>query len=139
MDLGLGWMKKLEEPAYAAFRIVAGALYLPHGMQKLLGAFGGMPPNGASADFSKQPQIWIGGFLELTCGALVALGLFTRPAAFLASGTMAVAFWQFHFQADAPLPVQNGGELAVLYCFAFFAIAAKGPGMLALDGLFRRK
>ena len=80
-------------------------------------------------------QIGVGGVIELVCGALVALGLFARPAAFLASGTMAVAYWQFHFKPHgwSWLPMINQGELAVLYCFVFLAIAAAGAGKLSVD------
>src|SRR5690349_21096393 len=83
---------RVEAPAYAALRIVAGALFSFHGMRKIFGwlAQGPMPEVGS--------QIWVGGIIELVCGALMALGLFTRPAAFLASGTMAVAYLQFHWR-----------------------------------------
>ncbi|MCG3135472.1 MAG: hypothetical protein HMLKMBBP_03128 [Planctomycetes bacterium] len=117
----------LAEPAYAAFRMLVGAMFAMHGAQSLFDVLGnahGVPPTGS--------QIWVGKIIELGCGTLVAIGLFSRYAAFLASGTMAVAFWQFHFKKAAPLPIENGGEMAVLYCFAFLVIATKGSGILAL-------
>ena len=85
-----------------------------------------------------NPQIWIGGLIELLGGAWVAIGLYTRPAAFLASGTMAVAYFQFHWRFALAggrwIPALNQGELAVLYCFLFLFIAARGGGVASLDG-----
>lgn len=135
----------------ALLRIVAGALFAFHGMQKLFG----WPP-------SEHPrpemwsQMWIGGVLELSCGALLFFGLFTRLAAFLASGEMAVAYLQFHwklfdfkpetgFQWLGPKfdnsfwPVVNEGELAVVYCFLFLYFVFAGPGRCALDNLRHRR
>jgi putative oxidoreductase len=117
--------------AGAALRIVAGAMFAFHGAQKILGVLAahGQPPVGS--------QLWIGGIIELVGGILIALGLFTRPAALLASGTMAVAYFQFHWKlafADAKfLPTVNGGELAVLYCFVFLVYAVSGAGAYSLD------
>lgn len=122
---------RLEEAAFAALRIVAGVMFSFHGMQKLFGwaAAHASPPVGS--------QLWVGGLLELTCGLLIAAGLFARPAAFLASGTMAVAYTQFHwrfaFDANKWLPTVNKGELALLYCFLFLFIAAHGAGQTSLD------
>jgi putative oxidoreductase len=117
------------EHAYALLRVVAGAMFTFHGVQKIFGVLTDeQPPVGS--------QLWIGGVLELVCGAAIALGLFTRVAAFVASGMMAVAYFQFHwdFQLDAGFfPTVNGGELAVLYCFLFLYIACKGPGRCSLD------
>src|SRR5690606_11924392 len=82
-------------------------------------------------------QLWIGGVIELVCGLAIALGLFTRPAAFLSSGTMAVAYTQFHWKlrggADF-FPAVNEGELALVYAFVFLYVACKGAGMWSLDG-----
>jgi putative oxidoreductase len=99
-------------------------------MQKLLGFPGEMPP-GAPAFV-----IWIAGPIELFGGILVMVGLFARWAAFLASGLMAFAYWLGH-GTHALLPVINRGELAVLYCFVFLYVAARGPGMWSLDGMRR--
>jgi putative oxidoreductase len=127
---------RLDSAAYAALRIVAGAMFSCHGMQKILGWFA------TSARPAIGSQAWIGGIIELSCGILIALGLFTRPAAFLASGTMAVAYFQFHwklaFAAGKWLPIVNKGELAVVYCFLFLFIAAHGAGAPSLDRRFRR-
>lgn len=123
--------------AYAALRIVSGALFSMHGMQKILGFF----------DAPMRPafptQLWFGGVIELGCGVLIALGLGTRPAAFLASGTMAVAYAQFHwklaFAKLAWLPIVNRGELAAIYAFVFLAICARGAGLASLDGWLAKR
>ncbi len=131
MDRPMKILARWEEPAYAALRMVSGALFLFHGAQKVLGWPAGRPP---PAVFS---QLWIGGGIELVGGALIAVGLFTRSAAFLCSGTMAVAYLQFHWKLALGglrwLPLVNQGELAVLYCFVFLFIAARGSGIVSLD------
>lgn len=110
---------------YAALRVVAGFLFLWHGVQKLF-AFPS-PMTGA------PPFIIYGaGPIELVCGVLVMVGLFTRWAAFIASGEMAFAYWIGH-GTKALLPLQNQGELAVLYCFIFLHISAQGAGIWSLD------
>jgi putative oxidoreductase len=121
------WLSSWSGPIYALLRIVVGLLFLQHGTQKLFG----WPPGGHG---SPEPwtQMWIGAVLELTLGVLVAIGLFTSIAAFVASGEMAVAYFQFH-QPKGALPVQNGGELAVVYCFVFLYIAAHGAGKWSAD------
>jgi putative oxidoreductase len=125
---------KLQAAAFAALRIVAGALFMVHGTQKLFG-FPPMPPGMPHVELASQ--IGIGGIIELVCGALIALGLLTRPAAFLASGTMAVAYFQFHWKLHFEhlqwLPSVNMGEPAVLYCFIFLMFAAMGGGLYSLD------
>jgi putative oxidoreductase len=122
-------LSKFEAEAYALLRIVAGALFAVHGAQKVLGFLGPSKPM-----FS---QLWFGGVIELVGGVLIALGLFTRWAAFIASGTMAVAYLQFHWKGNFAgwswLPMVNKGELAVIYCFVFLLIALRGPGSWALD------
>jgi putative oxidoreductase len=107
--------------------MVAGFLFLWHGMSKLLGI--PEPPPAEAPAFI----IWIAGPIELIGGALVMIGLRTRWAAFLCSGLMAAAYWMGH-GLKAVLPVQNQGELAALYCFVFLFIAAAGPGMWSIDG-----
>ena len=130
------FVSRLEGSAFAALRVVAGAAFAVHGAQKIVGwpAAASMPAPGT--------QLWFGGLIELGCGALVALGLFTRFAAFLASGTMAVAYIQFHWRlnfADSKwLPSINKGELALIYAFLFLFIAAHGGGALSLDGVRKR-
>jgi putative oxidoreductase len=118
-----------REVAYALMRFVLGALFICHGAQKLFGAFGE-----AAAD---KPLMIAGGVIEFFGGILIAVGLMTRGAAFLASGMMAVAYFMSH----APKgfwPIVNGGEKAVLYCFAFLFVAAYGGGMYSLDAVVRR-
>ena len=127
---------RIETPVYAALRIVAGAAFSFHGVQKIFGWLGqGHAPSVGS-------QLWVGGIIELVCGTLIALGLFTRPAAFLASGTMAVAYLQFHWKlafADWKwLPAINKGELALIYCSLFLFIFARGAGSASLDGRLAR-
>jgi putative oxidoreductase len=117
-------------------RIVAAFLFALHGMQKLFGFFGGMGGQGGVAAFPSLP--WWAGVLELGGGLLLLLGLFSRPVAFLLSGQMAVAYFKFHFPRGF-LPVANGGELAVLYCFIFLYFFFAGPGPLSLDGVIRKK
>ena len=87
-------------------------------------------------------QIWVGGVIELVCGVLIALGLFTRYAAFLASGTMAVAYAQFHwkFAFDREFfPAVNGGELAALYAVVFLFMACHGAGAFSVDALLAKR
>jgi putative oxidoreductase len=122
---------KLQGAAYAALRIVSGALMALHGAQKLLGF-----PDPAHK-IAIGSQLGLGGIIELVGGILVALGLLTRPAALLVSGTMAVAYFQFHWKLAMDhwrfLPAVNQGELAVVYCFVFLMFAATGAGMHSLD------
>ena len=112
-------------------RILAGIMLASHGAQKVLGAFGGIPP-GAPAWI-----IWIAGPLELAGGILLVLGLFTRVTAFVCSGLMAVAYFYGHARQGF-WPKVNQGELAVLYCWLFLYLSARGPGAWALDNLWRR-
>lgn len=116
-------------------RVVAGFLFIQVGGMKLFGWFGGMP-GGATAAFPSQ--IWFGGVLEVFGGLLMILGLCTRPVAFVLSGEMAVAYFQFH-QPRGLFPIQNHGELAVLLCFIFLLFAAQGAGPWSLDAAWRRR
>jgi putative oxidoreductase len=111
---------------YALTRIVVGFLFACHGAQKLFGAFGGIPAE-------MNALIFAAGVIELAGGALIAVGLFTSYAAFLCSGTMAVAYFGFH-QSRALFPIENGGEPAALYCWVFLLIAASGDGMWSVGG-----
>ena len=112
---------------YAALRIIAGLAFAQHGAQKLFGLLGGKP-------VALTSQYGLAGIIEFVGGILIALGLFTSPVAFLASGEMAWAYFQSH----APKgfwPIQNGGELAVLYCFIFLYLCAVGSGKLSIDSI----
>ena len=109
-------------------RVLVGVLLACHGAQKVLGVFGGVPA-GTPAFI-----VWVGGMIELVGGALMAVGLFSRGAAFLMSGLMAAAY----FMAHAPQgfwPIRNGGELAIVYSWLSLYLAAHGPGAWALDNL----
>jgi putative oxidoreductase len=115
---------------YVALRVVAGLAFAQHGAQKLFGVLG------AQGAVELMSQRGLAGVIEFLGGILIALGLFTSPVAFLASGEMAWAY----FQAHAPRnfwPIQNGGELAVLYCFIFLYISAIGSGKLSIDSIRR--
>ena len=126
------------ESAYFLLRAVSGLLFMQAGGMKMFDWFGGIP-----AEFGGHPaawsQAWIGGALEFYGGLLVLLGLFTRPVAFILSGEMAVAYWQFHFKPEAFWPIENKGEPAVLLCFIFLFIAAYGGGRWNLGALIRKK
>jgi putative oxidoreductase len=118
-------------------RVVSGLLFMQAGGMKILDWFGGVP-----VQYGGHPkmmsQTWIGGVMELVGGALVMGGLFTRPVAFLLSGEMAVAYFQFH-QPGGFWPIQNHGEPAVLFCFIFLLFAAQGAGPWSLDAILRRR
>ena len=119
-----GWSSR----ALAALRIVAGLLFLAHGVIKVFGF-----PAGAEPGQQELLSLFgIGGVIELITGLLLILGLFTRPAAFIASGQMAVAYWMFHFPSS-PYPAVNGGDAAILYCFIFLYIFTAGPGAWSID------
>lgn len=108
-------------------RIVFGLMFMPHGAQKLFAVLG---REEVAATFS---QIWFAGVLEFFGGLLVVLGLLTRPVAFVLSGLMAWAYFQVHV-GQAFFPIENGGELAVLYCWFFFLLAFAGSGAWSVDG-----
>ncbi len=111
-------------------RIVAAAMFMLSGTMKIFAFPAGMPPDGGTAAFGTQ--IWIGGMLEVVCGALLLVGLFTRPAAFLMAGQMAVAYFQFHFPQGF-WPTLNGGVTAVIYCFVWLYFSAAGAGPWSID------
>jgi len=129
-------MKRAIEATYFLLRVVSGFLFMQSGAVILFGWFGGMP--GASSPPPLMSQTGIGGILEFFGGMLVLLGLFTRPVAFILSGMMAVAYWQFH-APQGGWPLQNQGMPAVLFCFIFLYITARGGGDWSLDALLRRK
>jgi putative oxidoreductase len=119
------FMKAYDGQTYAALRIVTGLLFLWHGSQKLFGFPSDVPEAPAFV-------LYVAGPIELVGGLFVAIGLFTRWAAFLCSGLMAAAYWMAHGTKHL-FPMLNGGELAALYCFVFLFIAARGGGMWSVD------
>ena len=125
-------MSRLAGATHALLRIVAGLLFICPGAMKLLGWFGGMPPG-----VPMTPLLVAAGWIELVGGALILLGLFTRPVAFITSGEMAVAYFIGHFPHGF-WPIQNHGEPAVLFCFIFLFLSANGAGPFSLDSLMAR-
>jgi putative oxidoreductase len=123
-----------SEIAYFILRVVSGFLMMQSGAVILFGWFGGMP---GGAKVQLMTQSGIGGIIEFGCAVLVLIGLFTRPAALLLSGTMAVAYFQFH-QPHATWPLQNQGLPAVLFSFIFLYIAAAGAGRWSVDSQMRK-
>lgn len=122
------WFSRWSPALLGLLRIVAGLLFLAHGLVKLFG----FPPGAEPGVQPIASLFGVGAVIELVTGALIALGLFTRPAALVASGQMAVAYWMFHAPAG-PYPVLNGGEPAILFCFVFLYVAAAGPGAFSID------
>jgi len=114
-------------------RIISGLIFLEHGTQKFL-SFPAGEMAGMGWRFA-HPGAYAG-IVEIVCGLLIAIGLFTRPAAFLASGTMAVAYWMVHAPQNL-FPVNNMGDAAILYCFIFLYLVFAGPGPLSLDARLR--
>lgn len=115
--------------ALAALRIVGALIFMEHGTQKLFG-FPAPPQSGLPPAFS---LFWIGAILELGGGLLILLGFFTRPVAFILAGEMAFAYWMFHAPRNV-YPLLNGGDAAILYCFAFLLLVFTGPGAWSIDG-----
>ena len=124
-------LNRWADPIYSILRIIAGLMFLCHGLDKILGTFSGKTAG--------QPLMVAGGWIELVCGALIALGLVTRIAALIASGEMAVAFFMMHASRGGLIPYVNKGELAVIYCFVFFYIFFRGPGLWSIDSLMDRR
>jgi putative oxidoreductase len=118
-------LAEFQEQAYALFRIVFGFLFIWHGAVKLLN----FPQEFA---YPLNGLMYAAGGIELIGGALVMIGLLTRPAAFICSGTMAAAYWMAHGMKGF-WPIMNGGEMAIMYCFAFLLIATRGAGMWGVD------
>ena len=128
--------RSLASYTRSVLRIVVGFTFSLHGMQKLLGFFGGVDGKGATVHFGSL--FWYAGALELVGGLLIVLGLFTSPVAFILCGEMAVAYFKAHFPHGF-LPLVNHGELAVLYCFIFLYLCFAGAGPLSLDALLFKK
>lgn len=121
--------------ALAALRIMSGLLFLAHGTQKFLSFPGG---ERAGSGLALDNPGAFAGIIELVAGALIALGLFTRPAAFIASGTMAAAYFLAH-APQGTYPVNNGGDAAILFCFVFLFLIFSGPGALSLDSVMGKR
>ena len=115
---------------HGALRIGAGLLFMQHGLQKLLGWFGGVGPNGASVQL--MSQFGLAGVIETFGGLLIVLGLLTRPVALLMALEMLVAFFQFHFPRGG-FPIENGGEVPLLYMLVWLFFAGNGAGPFSLD------
>ncbi len=127
-------LERHRPTALAGLRIITGLMFMQHGTQKIFSF-----PAEARGPFELMSQMGIGGVLELVGGALIVLGLFTRPVAFLLSGMMAVAYFQFHAMTGGLFPMVNGGELAALYCWVFLYLVFAGPGALSVDGILAKK
>ena len=129
---------RAEPIVYNALRIIAGAMFMLHGMQKTFGLW--LPPGMDSAHLSTQLQV--GGYIELVTGIMIAFGIGTRAAAFLASGQMAVAYFQFHWKFafdERILPIVNHGDDSVLYCFVFLLFTVRGAGAASLDAVLGKR
>jgi putative oxidoreductase len=124
----MGFLNRYSPQILGVLRIVVGLLFLEHGMAKLLH----FPVVPMFANGPLSPMLLASGIVELAGGALVALGLFSRVAAFICSGQMAVAYFIVHFPQGF-YPILNGGELAIVYCFTFLYLAAAGPGAFAVN------
>lgn len=126
----MGFLGRWSEQIYAILRIVVGFLFACHGAQKLFGWLGGQQVS--------EPLMILAGVIEFVGGIMVLLGFFASIAAFISSGEMAVAYFMAH-QPQGTLPINNGGESAVLFCFIFLYIAARGSGIWSIDHARRRR
>lgn len=115
------------EQAFALLRIVSGLLFLAHGVHK----FFNFP---AAFPYPLNPMLYAAGTIEIVAGALIVIGLFTRPAAFVASGMSAVGYWVAH-GSQGPFPITNDGETIALYCFIFLFITTRGAGIWSVEGM----
>ena len=126
-------LNRFADPVYCIMRLIIGVLFACHGAQKVLGWFA-KPGQAASPP---DMLMTAGGWLELICGLLIAIGLLTRVSAFLASGMMAVAYFMAHANGGF-FPIVNRGELAVVYTWLFLFIFFYGPGRWSVDAMMRR-
>ena len=130
----MNFLSPWESQLRSLLRIVAGYTFSLHGYQKFFGILGGLGGNKAEL----MSQMGVAGVLETFGGALIILGLFTRPTAFILSGQMAVAYYLVHAPVSVPFPILNGGEITVLYCFYFLWLASTGPGCWSIDALRKK-
>lgn len=122
----MNFLDRYGEQAYALLRIVSGLLFLAHGVQKFFNFPVAFP-------YPLNPMLYAAGTIEIVAGALIVIGLFTRPAAFIASGMSAVGYWAQH-GSQGLYPIANGGETIALYCSIFLFIATRGAGIWSLGG-----
>lgn len=122
----MAFLDRYSGQAYALLRIVAGLMFMAHGVQKFFNFPVAFP-------YPMNPMLMAAAGIELIAGALIVVGLFTRPAAFVASGMSAVGYWMAH-GLNSPFPIVNGGETIALYCFIFLVIATHGAGIWSMDG-----
>jgi putative oxidoreductase len=127
-------MSRYAPYLHSLLRIVAGLLFLEHGVQKLF-HFPPLPPEMANMHVPDnfKPILMAAGIIELVGGGLITLGLFSRWVAFIAAGEMAVAYWGVHVMRGGFFPATNGGDPAILYCFVFLFVWAAGPGPVAVN------
>jgi len=123
-------LSRWEPQLYAILRIITGLLFASHGTQKVLG----YPPGGMGTKIAVGSLPWFSGVIELVCGLLIAAGFFASIAAFIASGEMAVAYFIAH-AGKGFHPLVNHGELAVVYCFLWLYVAARGSGIWSIDSV----
>lgn len=127
------YLGRFSPQIYALLRIVSGFLFMLHGTQKLFN----FPASGKPA-MELNAMMTAAAIIEIVAGAMILIGLFASLAAFIASGEMAIAYFMVH-QPNGALPIQNGGEPAVLFCFIFLYIAARGSGIWSVDSMIARK
>ena len=132
--IGTETFERYTPHALAVLRIVTALIFLEHGSQKLFGFPAAAPPSGLPPALS---FFWFGGILEFFGGLLVLVGLFTRCAAFVLAGEMAVAYWLIHAPKSV-FPALNGGDAAILYCFVFLYLVFAGPGLWSIDRMRER-
>ena len=128
---------RFAAPMWSLFRIVIGLLFLCHGLASVFGVLGGNRGSGQAIEPGTWPT-WYAAVIQLVCGTLVVAGLATRPAALLASGSMAYAYFTVH-QPQALMPIQNGGVTPALYAWTFLIIAVVGAGPWSIDALITRR
>ena len=127
------FLKPYTECIHDTVRIVAGVLFFQHGAQKIFGILG------AEQSVELGSRLGLAGIIETVAGALIALGLFTPVAAFIASGEMAVAFFIAHVPRGSIWPLVNGGEPAVLFCFLFLYLASRDSGDWSIDRMLKNR